>query len=466
MAASENLLRIQATILGTLLKNPGQMGEVAAELSPDHFDKAFTRPIYEAMCRLHFAGAPIEEATLVHELGDDNAEAVAEVARHSTAELKYYCQMLREQGRLEDLQAEALNIVYAQDVQQAGDSLDRLNGLMADKRSAKIVSAADAASNFFDRIGSDEKPEYLPWGLSALDNMLYAERGDFIVVGGYPSAGKTLLSLQFALAMAHKSRVGYFSLETSTGKLTERILSHMSRVPLAKIKTRDLGEADWLSLTRAGESLHKLPLELIDAGGMTVRDIRAISLNRRYQVIFVDYLQLINAKGNSRYEQVTAISQELHTLARANNIAVIALAQLSRPEKVKTKNKDNPEQSNPVPPSMSSFRESGQIEQDADVALLLYPSDLNNNKSTRILKIGKNKEGGRDKFELDFDGAIQTMTLTKNEKYRAIMAYTKAGTITAQRNAHRNSLADAPEELEDQMTFTDLPDGEGGDLPF
>ena len=135
---------------------------------------------------------------------------------------------------------------------------------------------------------------------------------------------------------------------------------------------------------------------------MTVRDIRALCLSRRYQVIFVDYLQLIAGSGKqSRYEQVTQISQELHSLGRANGVTIIALAQLKRPEKEKGK---------PIPPSMADFRESGQIEQDADCALLVYPSDPNDYRSDRVLYIAKNKEGTRAKYELEFDGAVQTLT--------------------------------------------------------
>ena len=95
MAASENLMRIQATILGTLLRDPASLGEAASELRPELFEDALCRPIYEAMCRLHFAGAPVNRVTVLHELGEDYAEAVQEVLRYSTGDLGYYCTMPR-----------------------------------------------------------------------------------------------------------------------------------------------------------------------------------------------------------------------------------------------------------------------------------------------------------------------------------------------------------------------------------
>ena len=241
--------------------------------------------------------------------------------------------------------------------------------------------------NFYELSGIDEL---------AANIELFVEPGDFVVIGGYASSGKTMLSLQMALVLAERYRVGYFSLETSPGKLFARLIAHRAGVGLKQIKHRDLAPGEVDRLTRAATELDKLPLELVQAGGMSVSDIQAVALAKRYEVIFVDYLQLADAPGSSRYEKVTAISIALHTLAQTHGITVIALAQLTRPEKSKGK---------PPPPSMQSFRESGQIEQDADVAMLLYPEDPDDNNSRRILKVSKNKEGEKLKLELEFDDA-------------------------------------------------------------
>lgn len=181
---------------------------------------------------------------------------------------------------------------------------------------------------------------------------------------------------------------------------------------------------------------------------MTVRDIQTLSLSRKYQVIFVDYLQLITAPGKQpRYEQVTQISQELHTLGRAHGVAVIALAQLKRPDKDKGK---------PVPPSMSDFRESGQIEQDADSALIIYPSDPNDYRSDRILYIAKNKEGTRDRYPLEFDGAVQTLR-ERSKSYSETQ-----GDI---RRAAKAAAAERREMEAMQVKLEELPDN-GEPLPF
>lgn len=444
MADTTNITRIEYTILGTVLIWPENTGEVVAALSPENFSGVATRGLFEAISALHFRGDPVDPVTVIHEVGADYESVVAEMLNHYTAvsNLPYYCEMLKEQGQLRQVQGEAMGIATADTLQVARECLDRLNGLMVSRRGVEILNAAEAAMDFYNR-QEGEKPEYLSWGFPALDADLYAEPGDFIVVGGYPSAGKTLLSLQFALTLAEKYRVGYFSLETSPRKLVDRIMSHLSKVPLAKIKRRDLNEADYKALIEAATKLYARKLDCIDAGGMTVRDIQALALNKRYQVIMVDYLQLVTDTGRGRYEQVTNISQGLHTLARANGITVIALAQLRRPEKTYGK---------PKPPTMADFRESGQIEQDADIAMLLWPSDPNDNHSSRILKVGKNKEGERLKMELDFDGAIQTMVPhvpTRGEQFRDVQKQIKA----ASRNAPH------------QTTFSELEDADP-DLPF
>ena len=318
--------------------------------------------------------------------------------------------------------------------------MDALNGLMVTRSAVRAISATEAATDFCDRM--TETPEYLSWGIPGIDGKVFAERGDLILLGGYPSAGKTLLAVQFALCLSRIYRVGFFSLETSARKLTDRVMSHVSQVPLLKIKQRDLNDADWAAIATASSELSKLPFSIVEASGMSVHDIQAVSLNQRFDVIFVDYLQLINEKGKDRYETVTNISQRLHTFSQSSGVAVIALSQLSRPEKQTGK---------PKPPTMASFRESGQIEQDADVAFILYPSDPDDNYSTRILKIAKNKEGEKAKIEFDFDGATQTMRVqepTNGEKYREV----------------RKAIAEAGKNCAGQVKFTEIK--ENGDLPF
>lgn len=427
---------LQYAILHTMLNEPGCVGEVVARLTAEDFDSLPTRGLFEAVSRLHLAGAPIDPVTVLREAGEDYLPALEEASRHPTGDAVYYCGLLREGMQLQRLRSRARELAEAETMASAEKAVDRINALTTLRQKAEVVTAHDAAADFIRRMGSKRKPEYLSLGMRELDGMLYLELGDFILLGGYSSAGKTMLSLQFALALAEKYRVGYFTLETSPRKLTDRLISHMAQAPLSAIKECRLEGEDARRASEAARRLDKLPLDLIPASGMAVRDIQAAALNRRYQAVFVDYLQIIAAPGKSRYEQVTGISMGLHTLAQAHAIAVFALAQLSRPEKVSGK---------PQPPSLASFRESGQLEQDADAAMLLWPEDPNDNRSNRLLKIAKNKDGERGKLTLAFNGAFQTFTIVSKDGKNMASHYADAGRRARQR---RNQEPSGFQEME------------------
>lgn len=214
MVDVNNIVRIEYSILGAVLMWPDHVGEVVARLGPEHFSTLGSRGLFEAISALHFAGAPIDPVTVVQKAGTDY-EIVVQEAKDSyvvPSNLPYYCDLLLEQGKLRQVQAEAITIAGAETLKEVGETIDRLNGLMVARKSVEILGASQAAMDFYNRQDADRKPEYLTWGMDALNKCLYAELGDFIVVGGYPSAGKTLLSIQFAVEMAAKYRVGYFSL--------------------------------------------------------------------------------------------------------------------------------------------------------------------------------------------------------------------------------------------------------------
>lgn len=414
-----DLLGIQYAILATMLREPACVGEVMTRLTAQDFDSAATRGLFEAIERLHAAGAPVDAVTVLREAGDDYIPAMEETAKYAAGDALYYCGMLREGMQLQRIRACAVELSAAEDLEAAGKMLARLNGMVTVRKNLEVVTAHEAAADFIQRMSRKSKPEYMTLGVPDLDRRLFIEPGDLILIGGYASAGKTLLSLQFALELAGKYRVGYFSLETNPKKLTDRLISHMARVPLSAIKACCLDVENARMAADAARRLDKLPLELISAGGMSVRDIQAVTLSKRYQVVFVDYLQIVVTQGKTRYEQVTNISIALHTMAQAHGVTVFALAQLSRPDR----NRDG----KMLPPNMASFRESGQLEQDADVALLMWPEDPNDNRSNRVLKIAKNKDGERGSLNFHFDGAMQTLTPVSDNGKSVAAYYSNVG---------------------------------------
>ena len=448
-----NRLEIEFSIIGSLIDAGDGVGRYISEITVEDFNSDVCRTMLKALRNMFFSGAPIDRVTLLNELADEEYSSAIEAAlERKTSDLSFYLEMLRFRSRMEKVNALGMSLVNASKAEDIGPVLDELNALMVQRKNRKAVSLQDAVQRFFER-HEGEAPEYLKWNMPQLDEKLFCEKGDFVVIGGYPSAGKTLLAAQFALELAKKYRVGFFSLETSPDKLTDRLMSHYTQIPMDRIKTNKLSREDWLKCTKAAEELYRLQLEEVPASGMTAADIQAYSLSRRYEVVFIDYLQLI--RGNqkaSRYDLVTEVSQNLHTMAQSTGTTVIALAQLSRPDKSQQK---------PAPPNMSSLRESGQIEQDADIIMLLYQEDMNDYKGRRVLKIAKNKEGERAVLMLDFNGPTQTLTPakpSKAESYQAVQRACKA----AQRE---RAAAEKKSSVPGQAVMHELPD-DGTPLPF
>lgn len=451
MIDRSNIDDIEYGIIGGLLLWPKYAGVAVAKLPADAFMNEGTRTVYEAISHLHFAGKPIDCVTVQRETGPDYVPVINEALPRATAEVEYYCDLLLEYDRLWHIHLLAGTLQSAANMTEAEKTLEQINALMCSRNEVETVDAMELVKAYILR--KNEKsppPEYISFGMEALDKALFVRPGDVVIIGGYSSAGKTLLSLQFALHMAKKYRVGYFSLETDTEKMGERMISHYAQIDFRRIKTgmedsRDLERVLKMGMELGDYSGH---LKFHRASGLSVRDIQAITLSLRHEIIFVDYLQIVDAPGRDFREKVTNVSMSLHTLAQSHNVTVIALAQLSRPERTKA---------GTAPPNMWSFKESGQIENDADVAMLLYPSDMNDNASPRYLKVSKNKDGTKTQIVLEFDGVHQTlkpMPPSMAEKYRNVMK--------ASRNAvrQRNSA-----DGSGQVTLVEL-EGEDDDIPF
>lgn len=400
----EALTELQYTIVGTLMQEPEKVGETLTRLSVADFPDIPTRGIYAAIGDLHFSGAPIDAITVLDRAGDEYGDAILYARQQYTTDLDYCVGQLLEKSRMLTVQKLAGQIETADSLEAVERLVGKLNASMSSRKNVRTICADEAATDFWDRYNS-EKRDYYHWGFEKLDKSLHVVPGNFVIIGGYASDGKTALSLQFAKTISESRKVGYFSYETSREDLVDRLTSHMGQVPLQSIQSKTLSDLQIQSAARATEKLYGMMKNLmfIEAAGMSVRDIQAFTLSNRFDAIFIDYLQLIKGKDGPRYEVVTDISIALHTMAQEHKVTVIALSQLTRPDQEKGGAQKAP--------NMHSFRESGQIEQDADVALLLYAKNPNDYRSRRILKCGKNRNGERFSMELDFDGRIQTFSV-------------------------------------------------------
>lgn len=389
------LTKARQSVLGSILISPQIVVDVVQQLTQEDFGPGALGNVYAGICRLFSRGKPVDPVTVLAEVGNEYEQLLKElmIATPTAANWEAYADIIRDAVQLGKLQAAAMQIVGAADLAEARKSAENLSLLLAQRNSLRIVSFADGIREFYERQSKHLTPNYLRWSFRPLDENLFAEPGDLIVLGGYPSAGKTLLAAQFAyeMATAQCKRVGIFSLETSDRKLYDRVATYAAELDFDAVKSARLSDSELDTVAALGARDDRVQLDVIPVSGMSPMDIRAVSLSRRYDVIFIDYLQLLNSSGRDRYEKITNISLALKQLGRDTGITVVALSQLSRPEKGRRS-----------APTLASLRESGQIEQDADIVMLLYLEDEENPSGNRTLNVAKNKDGELGHFRLGF----------------------------------------------------------------
>lgn len=402
----ENWMDAQYSVLGSALIDAKTVPLIISGTD----EEDYTGPclaVFKVIKSLFTSGLPIDPVIVRDRLDKSYTGFLTQLMEltPTAANVRHYIELCRNSRRLLALREVGSELQEAETLRAAEEIVQQANKVMVERSAVRIVTMEEAMSSFFAR--HEGRKEYLTWPIDGLNDKLYAEPGDFIILGGYPSDGKSAMAIQMAYHMAQKKRVGFFSLETNENKLFDRMMAHVARIPFDAIKTNTLTSAHWEAAAKASSEIIGKNLHYIPAAGMSVSDIQAVSHANRYDVIFVDYLQLISGKGKDRFSVVTDISIGLHTMAQSTGITVIALAQLSRPEK--SKSKDTP------PPELSSLRESGQIEQDADIVFMVYRPRPDSDD--RMLLIRKNKEGKLGSIALSFDGQYQTFSRKQSDKY-------------------------------------------------
>ena len=321
----------------------------------------------------------------------------AEFIRNVTHDMMQgWARIVKEQAALSRARGLAFKIVdgstrYA-DLTGIYEQLGEAINLHSER--SDFIPMCDGIDNYIRKL--DDKPEYISTGLRVLDNNLHLVPGNFVVIGGRPSAGKTALSLQLACEIAKNGRkVAYFSLETDPDTLYARIIANQLGVPLhtVKNKTVSIDELDRLA------DIKKYPLFVRSAAGKSVGWIRTQSIRMQAKVVFIDYLQLIHQAGaKDRYSAVTEISMALHEFAQSTGTLVVALAQLNR-ETARAG----------IPPTAADLRESGQIEQDADAIILLAQNVTTKKRPEQHyhFALEKNKEGNVGSLDITFQMETQ-----------------------------------------------------------
>lgn len=442
---AKSYLDAQVGVLGSLLIDGERCaGEIFLRASEKDFSGEY-RTIFAAAKELHRKGKPIDPVTVKGSLGEDYVQILLQIMDLTPTAANYaaYVDLLVDQAHVARLNDLGMALASCRSPEEGAEIVERCNKAMTGKARAQVTTAAQGYVDFFSR--QEKNPKYIPWGFQKLSETVFTSLGDLVIIGGRPSAGKTALSLQMAWDQAKDRKVGYFSLETGADEIFDRLHAMAAGVDSVSIRRRKLSNEDYQKVIDVGKEFERRSLDVIQAAGMSVGDIRSIAVARGYEIIYTDYLQIIRPNGKirsgDRFAAVSQISMDLHEMAVSLGVLVVALSQLSRPERT-ARNKA---------PDLFSLRESGQIEQDADAVMLLYKTDDEAKDSPRRLKIAKNKKGFAGGYlELSFDGAKQTFREGLGSKEVQRQLYDKGKAV---------------KQLQRAAGFTELS-GEDKDLPF
>jgi len=419
-------LDAERAVLGALLLDPAAISEaVGIPLAPEDFYRDHHARVFRAIITLYERGERADLITLVDELGKrgelDQVGGQAELSRLfdyavTSANLDHHARIVVDKALLRRLILAAQQIgrdaVSGRD--EVREILDRAESkifALCDRKMRKdIHRLRDLTTPTIEELERLHKLKThitgMPTGLTDLDEMTGGfQAGELIVVAGRPSMGKTALCLNIAdyVAIEHKSAVAFFSLEMSKEQLVQRMLCSRARMNLKALRTGFFPQEKWSSLTRAAGKLHGAPVWIDDTPALSVLELKAkarrIRAETDLKLVVVDYLQLMRGPDGveNRQQEVSQITRSLKALAKELALPIIVLSQLSRA----------PEQRGPKGiPMLSDLRESGAIEQDADVVMFVYresfysPSDDNKNKA--IIKVAKQRNGPTGDIEVSF----------------------------------------------------------------
>ena len=424
-------LEAEQSVLGAVLLEPSCLSTVVDILPrAEYFYAVNNRMIYAAMMEMFALGQPVDFVTVLERLKEekDFDEATGKVYLTQLAQLvpaishvESYARIVRDKYELRTLMQAARGILSDASAGEQETSLlldsaeKRIYDIRRGKSDEGLQPVREILLETFDRLdklNSADRDKYkgLPTGIKELDNTITGlNRSDLIVLAARPGVGKTSLGLNIArhVAVTAKRRVAFFSLEMGREQLASRLLASEALVEGTKLRSGDLTEAEWARLIEAGDILRRADLYFDDSPGLTVLEMKG-KLRRldHVDLVIVDYLQLMTGtkRTDNRVNEISEITRNLKVMAKELNVPVMALSQLRRPTE---RTKDHR-------PGLSELRDSGSIEQDADVVLFLYRAAYYNSQNGEGEQadenvaeciVAKNRHGETTSVKLGWDGA-------------------------------------------------------------
>jgi replicative DNA helicase len=418
-------LDAEESVLGAMMLSPGAIGAVSEILDASDFYRESHGAIYRAALGLYAKGEPVDAITLVDEL-DERGELehvggkvrIHELAAlvPATANAAHYAKIVREMATLRGL-IRAGSEIATLGVDRPGETIDLVDRaeqivfeLSQSRVTTEFTHIEQLLKESFERITAlyeaGEEMTGVPSGFRDLDRTTSGfQPGNLIIIAARPSMGKSALGLCMAanIAVRHGLPVAIFTLEMSKGEVTQRLMCSEAKVESQRLRTGRLAADDWPRLTAACDKLAKAPIFVDDTGSINMMEIRSKarrlkSQNPNLGLIVIDYLQLMTSGVNAenRVQEVSQISRNLKVLARDLDVPIIALSQLSRAV----------EQRHDKRPILSDLRESGSIEQDADLVIFLYRDEYYNEESDQQglaeVIVAKHRNGPTGSEKLSF----------------------------------------------------------------
>jgi len=434
-------LQAEQSVLGSMLIDKTAIVKAIEILHPDSFYRDAHRAIYQAILELFDRGEPVDLVTVTEALRKNNkldaiggSVYVADLINSvpTAANVEYYAKIVEEKATLRRMIDAGTQMVKEafEEPENVDQVLDRAEKTIFDIALKRVREGFhridDVLKRVLDRIdrlyGKKESLTGIPTGFADLDNLTAGlQNADLIIIAARPSVGKTALALNMAINMATKFKIpaAFFSLEMSKDQLVQRMLCSEAEVDAMRLKTASLPDTGWKKLTRAISRLSEAPLYIDDSAAISAMEIRAkcrrLKIEKGLGAVFIDYMQLMSGRSRveNRVQEISEIARSLKTLARELDIPVIALSQLSRAVEQRTDRI----------PRLSDLRESGEIEQTADLVMFIHREDYYNPQSERgniaEIIIAKQRNGPIGTVELVFRKDV-TKFCSKETRYEEV----------------------------------------------
>lgn len=433
----------EQSVLGAILLDPSCFEKVLEYLKPESFYVPQNQKIFKAISSLFSRSQKIDFVTVLEELkkedgydeGDGRAylTSLAELVP-SISNVEEYAKIVREKYYARTLIKTSKDIIdIAQSQQESSETLieiaeQKIYDIRQGKETAGLIHISDVIINEVNerlaKLNSDERDDYLgiPTGYAGIDKLTAGlNKSDLIILAARPGVGKTSFAINVATNVATKAKksVAIFSLEMSREQLVQRILSTEANIKSEKFRTGELDDDEWVRLAEASSALSKAPIYIDETMSNTINQMKA-KLRRipNLGLVVVDYLQLMGIENSqaNRVQEISEITRKFKMLAKEMNVPIIMLSQLNR---------DLEKRSNQRP-MLADLRDSGSIEQDADMVFFLYREAVSVNdeeKKTELkndaeLIVAKNRHGGQGTVQLFWDGEFTRFT-SKEVRYDA-----------------------------------------------